>query len=104
MLADVAEMLRSALPAINWQAKAESHLSALLCRGTVVSDGIGEPLKISLIAALTSHSVPFCAKAPLERFLASAAHEDSGVDMSMTPLLITRLLSRMSLPLLSSLK
>ena len=79
MLADVSEMLRSALQAINWEAEGESHLSALLGRGTFVSNGISEPLKIFLISVFTSHPVPFRCKAPIEGFLAPAANEDSGV-------------------------
>ena len=102
MLADVSEMLRSALPAIHWEAEAESHLSALLSRRTMVSDGIGEPLKLSLIFTLAFLSVSRSTNAPIERFLAPAAYEDSGVVMSMAPLMLTGLLRRMLLSLLSS--
>ena len=102
MLADEAEMLRSALPAINWQAEAESHLSALLSRGTMVFDGIVEPLKLSLMFTFACLSVSRSTNAPIERFLTPAAYEDSGVVLSMAPLMLTGLLCRMLLPLLSS--
>ena len=102
MLADVAEMLGPALPAIHWEADAESHLPAPLSRRTMVSDGIGEPLKLSLIFTLAFLSVSRSTNAPIERFLAPAAYEDSGVVMSMAPLMLKGLLCWMLLPLLSS--
>ena len=41
VLADVTEMPRSALLAINWEAQLHSHLPALLSRGASVSERIG---------------------------------------------------------------
>ena len=102
VLAVVAEMLRPALPGIHWEAEDESHLSALLSRGTMVFDGIGEPLKLSLMFTFACLSVSRSTNAPIERFLAPAAYEDSGVVMSMAPLMLTGLLRRMLLSLLSS--
>ena len=102
MLAVVSEMLRSALPAIHWEAEAESHLSALLSRRTMVSDGIGEPLKLSLMFTFACLSVSRSTNAPIERFLAPAAYEDAGSVMSMAPLMLTGLLGRVPPPLLSS--
>ena len=102
MLADVAEMLRSALPAINWEAETESHLSALLSRGTFVCDGICESIEISLIFMFTTPSVCSRAMARIETFLAPTAYEDAGSVMSKAPLMLTGLLCRMILPLLSS--
>ena len=102
MLADVAEMLGPALPAIHWESDAESHLPAPLSRRTMVSDGIGEPLKLSLIFTLAFLSVSRSTNAPIERFLAPAAHEDAGGVMSMAPLMFKGLLGRVPPPLLSS--
>ena len=102
MLTDVAEMPRSALLAVHWETQEDSLLPALLSRLASVLKGIVEPFQLSLEAAFTSSPVKFCEIALNEGFLASAAHEDSGVSMSKAPLLINRLLVRMSLPLLSS--
>jgi hypothetical protein len=101
VLADVAEMPRSALLAVHWETQEDSLLPALLSRRASVLEGIGEPLQLSLEAAFTSSPVKFCEIALNEGFLASAAHEDSGVGMSKAPLLINWLLGRMPLPLLS---
>ena len=77
MLADVTAMCRSALSAVNWEAQADSLLSALLSRGTSVSEGHGESFKIFLISVLTSTSMTSRAIAPFEESLAPAAYEDS---------------------------
>ena len=103
VLADVAQMLRSALPAIHWEAEGESHLSALLGRGTLVSEGPGKPIELSLEAAFTGRPVTFCEMARHEGFLAPAAHEDAGVCIGVAPLLVNGLLGRVPPPLLSSL-
>ena len=102
MLADVAEMLGPALPAIHWEADAESHLPAPLSRRTMVSDGIGEPLKLSLMFTFACLSVSRSTNAPIETFLAPTAYEDAGSVMSKAPLMLTGLLCRMLLPLRSS--
>jgi hypothetical protein len=101
VLADVAEMPRSALLPINWEAQADSHLPALLSRGTFVFKGIGEPLELSLILAFTDLSVSRRAMPLVEGLLAAAANEDSGVILSMAPLVLARLLGRVSLASLS---
>ena len=46
MLAEVAEMPRSALLPIDWEAQEDPLLSALLSRGASVSEGPGEPLEL----------------------------------------------------------
>ena len=102
VLADVAEMLRPALPAIHWEAVGKSILPALLSRRAMISDGIGEPLKLSLIFTLACHPVTLSTNAPMEGFLAPAAHEDAGGVISMAPLMFTGLLGRVPPPLLSS--
>ena len=78
----------------------DSRLHALLSRGTFVSEGISEPLKLSLIGTFTCSSVQFRVKAPLKPFLASSTYKDSRV-LSMAPLMLTWLLCWMLLPLLS---
>jgi hypothetical protein len=102
VLADMAEMLRSTMPAINWEAETYSHLSALLSRGTFVCDGIGEPLKLSLEVAFTNLSVTSRAMMPIKCFHAPTTYENSGLDMCMPPLMLTRPLGRISLLLPSS--
>ena len=102
MLADVAEMPRSALLAINWEAEEVSLPSVFLSKGTFVCEGLVEPVKVSLILALTNLSVTSRAASPIEEFLTAAAHEDSWLEPSLVPLLIYRLLCRMSLTPLSS--
>ena len=97
MLADVTEMPRSALLAINWEAQLHSRLPALLSRGASVSERIFEPLELSLMLALAYLSVLRRSMALFESFFASAAYEPSEFE----PLLVTRLLSRMSLTHLS---
>ena len=101
VLADVAEMPQSALLPINWEAQENSILSALLSRGTSVSEGPGEPLELWLILVLADLPVTSCSVARLEEILAPAAHEDTGVEI-IAPLMLTRLLSRMPLPLPAS--
>ena len=101
MLADMAYMPRSALPAIDLDAKEDASLSALLSRGTFIFEGIGKPLQLSLILAFAYLSVSCRAMTLIEGFLAAAAHEDARVIPSMAPLVLPRLLSRMSLPLLT---
>ena len=103
VLADVAQMLRSALPAIHWKDEGEWHLPALLGRRTLVSECPGKSIELSLEAALTGSPVTFCEMARHEGFLAPAAHEDAGVCTGMAPLLINGLLGRVPPPLLSSL-
>ena len=98
MLADVVGMGRSALLPVHLDAQEVSRLSALLSRGASVSEGIGEPLELWLMLALAFLSVFLRSMALFESFLAAAADEDSVFE----PLLSTRLLGRMSLPLLSS--
>jgi hypothetical protein len=101
VLADVAEMPRSALLPIDGEAQADSHLPALLSRGAFVFEGIGEPLELSLILAFADLSVSRRAMPPVEGLLAAAAHEDSGVILSMAPLVLARLLGRVPLASLS---
>ena len=101
MLADLAEMPWSALLPIYWEAQEDSRLPGLLSRGPFVFEDIGEPLELSLEAALTSPPVTSREMARLEESLDSAAHEDSGVE-SMAPLMLTWLLSRVPLPLPAS--
>ena len=101
MLADVTEMPRPALLAINWEAQLHSHLPALLSRGASVSERICEPLELSLVLAFTSLPMNSRLMARVEPKLASPAHEDTGVELSMAPLVLARLLSRVPLPLSS---
>ena len=62
--ADVAEMPRSALPAVHWEAQEDARLPALLSRGASVSEAHGEPLEVFLKSALTSPSVSSCVFMP----------------------------------------
>ena len=78
VLAEVTEMPLSALLPINWEAQADSHLSALLSRGRSVSEGPGEPFELWLILALADLSVISRAMARLEEILAPATHDDLG--------------------------
>ena len=106
MLADVAGMPRSALLPIHWEAQAHSSLSAILSRGASVSEGVGEPLELSLMLALANLSVCSRTTSRFKTSLAPAAHEDAtrrvmaGVE-AIVPLLIFWLLSRVPLPLSS---
>ena len=97
VLADVAEVLGPALPAIHWEAVGESILPALLGRGTMVFDGIGEPLQLWLQAAFTPLPVDSRAVTRLEGSLAPAAHEDAGVERGVAPLVLAGLLGRVPL-------
>ena len=99
VLADVAAMAGPALLAIYLEAQFHSRLPALLSGGASVSEGIGEPLELSLVLALTSLPMNSRLMARVEPKLASAAHEDTGVELSMAPLVLARLLSRVPLPL-----
>ncbi len=98
VLADVAEMLRPALPGIHWEAVGESILPALLGRGAMVFDGIGEPFQLWLQAAFTPLPVDSRAMTRLKGSLAPAAHEDAGVEGGMAPLVLAGLLGRVLLP------
>ena len=77
VLADVAEMPWSALPAIHLEAQEDARLTALLSRGASVSDGHGEPFEDPLKSALTSPSMSSCIFTSYEEYLAAAAHGDS---------------------------
>ena len=57
MLADVAEMLRSALSAVHWEAVGKSILPPFLGRSSFVSDFPVKVLKLLLNAAKTRSSV-----------------------------------------------
>ena len=103
MLADVAEMPGSALPAIFWDAQESALLPVLLSRGASDSnsEGSSEPLELSLMLALADPSMSSCVFTSFDEIFAPAAHEDTWVG-SIAPLLTSRLLGRMSLPPLSS--
>ena len=94
-------MLRSPLPAVHLEAQEDSLGSVLLSQGAFVFEGMGEPLELSLEAAFTSPPMTSRAMARLEDSLAPAAYEDSGV-LSIAPLMLTGLLSRVPLPLPAS--
>ena len=107
VLADVAGMARSALLPVHWEAQEVPLGPALLCWGASVFEGIGEPLELSLMLALAYLSVCSRTASPLKTSLAPAANEDAARRMmagveAIVPLLINRLLCRMSLPPLSS--
>ena len=57
MLADVAEMPRSALLPVNLEAQEVSLGPVLLCWGASVFEGIRKPLELSLMLVLTYLSV-----------------------------------------------
>jgi hypothetical protein len=102
VLAHVINMPGSPLPAVDLEAQEVSHRPALLSRGASVLEGIGEPLELSLILALAGHPVSLRAMPLFEACLAAAAHKESGNPPSLAPpLMLTWLLCRMSLPLLS---
>ena len=98
MLADMAEMPRSALTPIHWEPQEGPRLPALLGRGASVSEGPGEPLQLSLVLALADLAVTPRAMACEEECLAPAAHEGPTWE-GMAPLLVTRLLGWVPLPL-----
>ena len=102
VLADIKEMPRSALPTVHLEAQEDSLVSVLLSRGTFVFKGNGEPFKIFLVSVFTYPSMLSRTFAPFEKFLTTAAYEDSVVFLSVAPLLFTRLLGRMFLTILSS--
>ena len=77
VLADVAEMPGSALPAVHWEAQEDARLPALLSRVASVSEAHGEPLEVRLKSALKSPSMPSRVFTSYEEHLAAAAHEDS---------------------------
>ena len=77
VLADVAEMPGSALPAVHWEAQEDAHLPALLNRGASVPEGYVEPLEVLMKMILTSPSMPSRVFTSYEEHLAAAAHEDS---------------------------
>ena len=77
VLADVAEMPGSALPAVHREAQEDAILPALLSRGASVSEAHGEPLEVFVKSALTSPSMSSCVFTSYEEHLAAAAHEDS---------------------------
>ena len=77
VLADVAEMPGSALPAVHWEAQEDARLPALLSRGVSVPEAHGEPLEVLLKSALTSPSMPSRVFTSYVEHLAAAAHEDS---------------------------
>jgi hypothetical protein len=102
VLADVAEMPRSALLPVNWEPQAHSSLSPLLSWGASVFEGICEPLELSLMLALAYLSVISRITSPLKTSLAPTAHEDAGVKVRvhfMLPLMLARLLGGAPLPL-----
>ena len=107
VLADVAEMPRSALLPVNLEAQAHSSLSPLLTWGASVFEGIGEPLELSLMLALAYLSVCSRTMSRFKTSLATAAHVDATHRVmarveAIVPLLIFWLLSRISLPPFSS--
>ena len=77
VLADVAEMPRSALPAVHWEAQKDARLPVLLSRGASVSEGYVEPLEVLLKTVLISHYMPYRVYTSYEEHLAAATHEDS---------------------------
>ena len=101
MLADVIKTPGSPLPAVHLEDQEDSLGSVLLSQGAFVFEGNGEPLQLSLILSLANLSVSRRAMPIIEACLAAATHEDAGVVLSMAPLMLTRLLSRMSPPPLS---
>jgi hypothetical protein len=102
VLADVIEMPGSPLPAVHLEAQEDSLGSVLLSQGAFVFEGNGEPLQLSLILALAGLSVSLRAIPIFEACLAVAAHEESGnIPRMAPPLMLTWLLCRMPLPLLS---
>jgi hypothetical protein len=104
VLADVVRMAGSALPVVHWEAQEVSLGPVLLCWGASVSEGVGEPLELSLVFALAYLSVCSRSMSPLETSLAPAAHEEARMFVRVkliAPLMLARLLSRVPLPLSS---
>ena len=103
MLADMVEMVRSALLPVHLEAHEISSLSALLSRGTSVSEDPGEPLKLWSILVLAFLSMLSRTFALFEEILATAANKDTRQRVKrIAPLVVTRFLGRMFLPLRSS--
>ena len=71
VLAYIPEMPRSALLPVHWEAQE----GALLSQGASVSEGITEPLELSLMLALTYLSVYSRSMLPFEASLAPPAHK-----------------------------
>ena len=102
MLADVAEMLGSPLLPIDWEAQEDPLLPALLSRDASVYEGPGEPLELWSILVLAFISMLSRTFAPIEEILATTAYKDTRqIVKRIAPLVVTRLLGRMSLPLRS---
>ena len=79
MLAGVAEMLRSPLLPIHWEPQEDSLFPALLSRCASVTEGIGEPLELSLMLALTYLSMYSRSISRFKTSLAPTAHEEARV-------------------------
>ena len=77
MLADVAGMPGSALLPVHWEALEDPLLPALLSRGASVSEGVGEPLELSLMLALANLSVSSRSISRFKTSLAPATHEEA---------------------------
>ena len=101
VLADVAEMPWPALLPIHWEPQEDPRLPALLSGGAPVSEETSEPLQLSLILAFTSLAVTPRAMAREEESLAPAAHEGA-MSEGMAPLMYSRLLGGVPLPLPAS--
>ena len=99
VLADVAGMGRSALLPVHLEAQEVSLGPVLLCWGASVFERVGEPLEHSLVLAFTSLPMNSRMMARVEQKLAPAAHEGAGVELSMAPLVLARLLGKVPLPL-----
>ena len=105
VLADVAEMPRSALLPIHLQPLLYPLLSAFLCWGASVFEGIREPLGLSLILALAYLSVYSCSMSRTKTSLAPTTHEEARIFVRvkfMAPLMLAWLLGRVPLPLPAS--
>jgi hypothetical protein len=55
VLADVATMLRSTFPYVQWEAQEDARLPALLCGGPLESEGPVRSFMLSLEAVLARH-------------------------------------------------
>ena len=100
MPADVAEMPGSALLPIHWEPLLHPRLPALLSRGASVSEDPGEPLKLWSILVLAFLSMLSRTFALFEEILATAANKDTRQRVKrIAPLVVTRFLGRMFLPL-----
>ena len=100
MLAEVVGMGRPALLPVHLEAQEVSLGPALLCWGASVSEGIGEPLELSLVLALANLSVCSRTTSPLKTSLAPTTHEEARQKTRFNaPLMLARLLGRVPLPL-----